>query len=96
MAPGTVSVQYTTVGADAVSPLARIADKYGLLFYDSLVSGTRGPAVAGTLVVICAGPEASRERATSRWRRSARAPCGPGPTAQQAPPRISSWWSTPG
>lgn len=58
---GTPWLQSSTVGIDDVPALAALADELGLVFYETPVSGTRGPAEAGKLVVLAAGPTADRE-----------------------------------
>ncbi|MFE3253278.1 NAD(P)-dependent oxidoreductase [Streptomyces sp. NPDC059209] len=63
--PGTVWLQSTTVGLEGLAPIAELADTHGLVFFDSPVLGTRGPAEQGKLVVIAAGPEDARETVTS-------------------------------
>ncbi|MFC8081155.1 NAD(P)-dependent oxidoreductase [Streptomyces sp. NPDC057307] len=63
--PGTVWLQATTAGLDGLTPLAELADAHGLVFFDSPVLGTRGPAEQGKLVVIAAGPEGARDTVTS-------------------------------
>lgn len=63
--PGTVWLQSTTAGLDALTPLTELAAAHGLLFYDAPVLGTRGPAEQGKLLVLAAGPEGARETFTS-------------------------------
>ncbi|MFJ2112926.1 MULTISPECIES: NAD(P)-dependent oxidoreductase [unclassified Streptomyces] len=58
--PGAVWLQSTTVGAEAVAPLAALAGRHGLLFVDAPVLGTRAPAESGRLLILAAGPEAAR------------------------------------
>ncbi|SHF46474.1 NAD(P)-dependent oxidoreductase [Streptoalloteichus hindustanus] len=58
---GQVWAQTTTVGLTAVSELAELAQRHGLVFVDAPVQGTRQPAEAGQLVVLAAGPTAVRE-----------------------------------
>ncbi|MER8003557.1 NAD(P)-dependent oxidoreductase [Streptomyces sp. NPDC095613] len=58
--PGTVWLQSTTAGIEAVAPLAALAREHGLLFVDAPVLGTRAPAENGQLLVLAAGPEAAR------------------------------------
>jgi 3-hydroxyisobutyrate dehydrogenase len=60
--PGTAWVQSTTVGVHDVAALADLANEVGLDLVEAPVSGTRGPAEAGQLLVIAAGPEAVRGR----------------------------------
>ncbi|WP_329388205.1 NAD(P)-dependent oxidoreductase [Streptomyces sp. NBC_01716] len=63
--PGTVWLQSTTAGLDGLVPLAELAAAHGLVFFDSPVLGTRGPAEQGKLVVLAAGPEDARDGVTS-------------------------------
>lgn len=58
--PGTLWLQLSTVGVDAVAPLAQFAEQQGLVFYDCPVQGTRQPAEQGQLVILAAGPLAQR------------------------------------
>ncbi|MER6130106.1 NAD(P)-dependent oxidoreductase [Streptomyces sp. NPDC001795] len=62
--PGTVWVQATTAGIEAVGDLAAFAADHGLVFYDAPVLGTRQPAEAGRLTVLAAGPAEGRETVT--------------------------------
>ncbi|MER6858644.1 NAD(P)-dependent oxidoreductase [Streptomyces pilosus] len=62
--PGTVWAQSTTAGTEGVAELAGFAREHGLLFYDAPVLGTRGPAEAGQLTVLAAGPAEGRDRVT--------------------------------
>jgi 3-hydroxyisobutyrate dehydrogenase len=55
--PGMVWLQCTTAGLEGLPPLAGLAGEYGLTFVDAPVLGTRGPAEAGQLLVLAAGPE---------------------------------------
>ncbi|MFC9426650.1 NAD(P)-dependent oxidoreductase [Streptomyces sp. NPDC056987] len=59
--PGTVWLQSTTVGVEAVTPLAEFAAERGLVFVDGPVLGTRAPAESGQLLVLAAGPPGARE-----------------------------------
>src|SRR5437763_11268552 len=63
LARGTLWAQTTTVGLPATERLAALADEHGVLYVDSPVLGTKGPAEEGTLVVLAAGPSQERERA---------------------------------
>jgi 3-hydroxyisobutyrate dehydrogenase len=58
--PGTVWAQASTVGPDALAPLAELAARAGAHFVDAPVLGTKQPAEAGRLQVLAAGPEAAR------------------------------------
>lgn len=49
-------VQSTTVGLEAVRPLADFAARHELVLFDAPVLGTREPAEAGKLTVLAAGP----------------------------------------
>lgn len=57
VSPGTIWLQMTTVGISDTAALAQLAQNKELVFYDSPVSGTRGPAEAGKLIMLCAGPD---------------------------------------
>jgi 3-hydroxyisobutyrate dehydrogenase len=54
--PGTIWLQATTVSLQDVAAQAAYAGEKGLIFFDSPVVGTRGPAEAGMLNVLIAGP----------------------------------------
>ncbi|GGX90277.1 dehydrogenase [Streptomyces minutiscleroticus] len=58
--PGTVWVQSTTTGVEAIGTLADLAREHGLVLFDAPVLGTRQPAEAGQLLVLAAGPEEHR------------------------------------
>jgi 3-hydroxyisobutyrate dehydrogenase len=60
-APGAVWLQSTTAGTKAITPLAGLARRYGLVFVDAPVLGTKAPAEQGELTVLAAGPESVRE-----------------------------------
>jgi 3-hydroxyisobutyrate dehydrogenase len=64
LAEGTVWVQSTTAGVDAISGLAALASEHGLVFFDAPVLGTRQPAEAGQLLVLAAGLRACRDTVT--------------------------------
>jgi 3-hydroxyisobutyrate dehydrogenase len=64
LAPGTVWAQASTAGLDALEPLAAFAAEHELHFVDAPVLGTRGPAEAGQLIVLAAGPEEARPLVT--------------------------------
>jgi 3-hydroxyisobutyrate dehydrogenase len=59
--PGAVLLQTTTVGAEGADRLGRVASDLGLVYVDSPVLGTKGPAEKGTLVVLASGPDDVRQ-----------------------------------
>ncbi|MGC0422631.1 NAD(P)-dependent oxidoreductase [Embleya sp. AB8] len=59
--PGTVWVQISTVGVDAIDELAALARELDLVLIDAPILGTKGPAEQGQLVVLAAGAPASRD-----------------------------------
>ncbi|MEV2210336.1 NAD(P)-dependent oxidoreductase [Streptomyces sp. NPDC050997] len=59
--PGAAWVQSTTAGIEVIEELADFARGHRLVFFDAPVLGTRGPAEAGQLLVLAAGPAGSRE-----------------------------------
>ncbi len=61
--PGTVWLQMSTVGPEALAPLTALAADTGLTFYDAPVLGTKAPAENGQLQVLAAGPREGRETA---------------------------------
>lgn len=60
LAPGTVLVQVSTVGAQGLARISAFAHDKGLKLVDAPVQGTRGPAENAQLVVLAAAP--ARER----------------------------------
>lgn len=62
IAPGTVLLQTTTVGAAGAERLGTVARELGLVHVDAPVLGTKRPAEAGSLVVLASGPAEARER----------------------------------
>ncbi|WP_405410042.1 NAD(P)-dependent oxidoreductase [Streptomyces decoyicus] len=60
---GVLWLQTSTVGTEALPPLARFADEHHLRFVDAPVLGTKAPAEKGELTVLAAGPQDVRERA---------------------------------
>ncbi|MFJ2646768.1 NAD(P)-dependent oxidoreductase [Streptomyces sp. NPDC087420] len=62
---GTLWLQSTTVGVADVPALAALAADHGVVFFDAPVLGTKGPAEAGQLAVLAAGPEEHRDRLDS-------------------------------
>jgi 3-hydroxyisobutyrate dehydrogenase-like beta-hydroxyacid dehydrogenase len=63
--PGTVVVEMSTVGRAAALDAARRIAERGARFVDAPVSGTRGPAIAGKLLVIAGGAAPDVELASS-------------------------------
>ncbi|HEY5017438.1 MAG TPA: NAD(P)-dependent oxidoreductase [Streptosporangiaceae bacterium] len=61
-APGAVWAQMGTIGLAATTDLAgRLAElRKDVMFVDAPVSGSKGPAQAGQLLILAAGPEAAR------------------------------------
>jgi 3-hydroxyisobutyrate dehydrogenase len=59
---GAIWIQSSTVGVDGAAKLAALAVRFGLLYVDAPVLGTREPAEQGTLTVLASGPEEARER----------------------------------
>jgi 3-hydroxyisobutyrate dehydrogenase len=62
LADGGIWVQASTVGADWSDRLAAAAERAGRAFVDAPVSGTKGPAEQGELVVLASGPGPAIER----------------------------------
>ncbi|MBL1092680.1 MULTISPECIES: NAD(P)-dependent oxidoreductase [Streptomyces] len=60
---GALWLQMSTVGDEALDPLARLADDHGLRFVDAPVLGTKAPAEKGELTILAAGSPDVRERA---------------------------------
>lgn len=62
--PGTVWAQMGTIGVEATDQLAARVSKErpDVLFVDAPVSGTKGPAETGNLLILASGPEAARPR----------------------------------
>ncbi|MEV0229366.1 NAD(P)-dependent oxidoreductase [Nonomuraea sp. NPDC050786] len=58
---GQVWAQMSTVGLEAIGPLAALAAEHGLTFVDAPVQGTRQPAEQGKLVILAAGPQDARQ-----------------------------------
>jgi 3-hydroxyisobutyrate dehydrogenase len=48
-------IQSATVGIDGIEQLMSLADRHGVRFIDAPVSGTKGPAEAGQLVILASG-----------------------------------------
>jgi 3-hydroxyisobutyrate dehydrogenase len=59
---GAVWIQSSTVGVDGTGKLAALAVRFGLVYVDAPVVGTREPAEKGALTVLASGPEEGRER----------------------------------
>ncbi len=62
LAPGTVWLQTATVGVEATERFTTLAADLGVVFVDAPVLGTKGPAEAGTLVVLASGPDDAHDR----------------------------------
>jgi 3-hydroxyisobutyrate dehydrogenase len=62
-APGAVWAQMGTIGVEATEQTAARLEKIrpGLLFVDAPVSGSKGPAEQGQLLILASGPDAARE-----------------------------------
>jgi 3-hydroxyisobutyrate dehydrogenase len=62
MRPGAVWAQMATIGVAATDELdARVkADHPQIMFVDAPVSGTKGPAESGKLLILASGPDAAR------------------------------------
>ncbi|GLZ15689.1 dehydrogenase [Actinomadura sp. NBRC 104425] len=58
--PGQVWAQMSTVGVNALRPLADLAAEHGVTFVDAPVQGTKQPAEQGKLVILAAGPQKAR------------------------------------
>lgn len=58
---GAIWLQLGTVGIEAITALASLAEQHGLVFYDAPVQGTRQPAEQAQLVILASGPVAQRE-----------------------------------
>lgn len=59
---GGVWIETSTIGARDVERLAALAEKFGVVFVDAPVLGTKAPAENGQLVVLASGLEEARER----------------------------------
>jgi 3-hydroxyisobutyrate dehydrogenase len=62
MAPGAVWAQMATIGVAATDELAGVVatQRPDVPFVDAPVSGTRGPAESGELLILASGPEAAK------------------------------------
>jgi 3-hydroxyisobutyrate dehydrogenase len=60
--PGCVWIQMGTIGVEWTERFEKLAADHDIEFVDAPVSGSSGPAIDGTLIVLCSGPEAARER----------------------------------
>lgn len=54
-------IQMSTIGIEATTRCAELADQSGITFVDAPVLGTRGPAEQGALVILASGPESAQE-----------------------------------
>ena len=59
---GTVWLQMSTIGVEATSQCAELADDVGVALVDAPVLGTRKPAEDGELVVMASGGDGLRDR----------------------------------
>jgi 3-hydroxyisobutyrate dehydrogenase len=59
---GATWLQASTIGLEATSRCAELAEGAGLVFVDAPVLGTKKPAEEGQLVILGSGPEEARER----------------------------------
>lgn len=55
-----VWLQLSTVGITSVETLAALAERHGLVFYDTPVQGTRQPAELAQLIILASGPVGQR------------------------------------
>ncbi|MBI5538247.1 MAG: NAD(P)-dependent oxidoreductase [Deltaproteobacteria bacterium] len=62
LSPGTVVVDMSTVDPDTARRMSHVVGEAGAAFVDAPVSGTRKPAVDGTLVIMAGGPIEAIER----------------------------------
>lgn len=62
LAPGTLWVQASTVGAEYADEFAGTAAALGATYVDAPVIGTKQPAEQGKLVVLASGPDDARAR----------------------------------
>jgi 3-hydroxyisobutyrate dehydrogenase len=62
-APGAVWAQMGTIGVEATEQTAARLEKVrpGVLFVDAPVSGSKGPAEQGQLLILASGPDAAKE-----------------------------------
>lgn len=60
LSKGTIWVQLSTIGPQAVATQAAFAARYGLVFYDAAMQGTPQPAEQGQLIILAAGPLEAR------------------------------------
>jgi 3-hydroxyisobutyrate dehydrogenase len=62
-APGGVWAQMGTIGVEATEQTAARLEKVrpGVLFVDAPVSGSKGPAEQGQLLILASGPDAAKE-----------------------------------
>lgn len=59
---GSVWLQMSSIGVEWTAQLLELADHHGVVFVDAPVSGSVGPAEAGTLLVLAGGPEGVRSQ----------------------------------
>jgi 3-hydroxyisobutyrate dehydrogenase len=59
---GSVWLQMSSIGVEWTEQLRELADHHGVVFVDAPVSGSVGPATAGTLLVLASGPQSVRDQ----------------------------------
>lgn len=59
---GAIWLQASTIGSEATSRCAELAEEAGVVLVDAPVLGTKKPAEEGQLVILGSGPEQARER----------------------------------
>jgi 3-hydroxyisobutyrate dehydrogenase len=64
MQAGMLWIQSSTVGVAPAMRLEAVAIRYGLVYVDAPVLGTREPAEQGALTVLASGPDDARDRCT--------------------------------
>ncbi len=85
-APGAVWAQMGTIGVTATTGLASRLGRArpDVTFVDAPVSGSKGPAEAGQLLILASGPAAANRSRPPRSPRSAARPCGWAPPVRAA------------
>ena len=62
LADGGVWIETSTVGVEDIERLAKIAARFGVVFVDAPVLGTKAPAENGQLIMLASGPEEAHEK----------------------------------